>query len=77
MKLSGTYAFKAQGEKVFAALVDPAILQKWESGRLRGVRRLRVIFPGQKRAHSGYSETTHCFGSLSHFRNDFGCWNFL
>src|SRR5277367_3998401 len=27
--------------------------------------------------HSGFSETTDCLGSLSHFRNDFGCWNFL
>jgi hypothetical protein len=25
----------------------------------------------------GFSETTDCIGSLSHFRNDFGCWNFL
>jgi len=28
MKFSATYAFKAPGEKVFAALVDPAVLQK-------------------------------------------------
>src|SRR5271165_4825556 len=42
-------------------IVIPAKLilaQSLESGRFRGVRRLRVIFPGQKRAHSGYSETT-------------------
>src|SRR5260370_14653037 len=32
MKLSATYAFKAPGEKVFAALVDPAILQKCIEG---------------------------------------------
>src|SRR5277367_33281 len=27
--------------------------------------------------HSGFSETTDCVGWLSHFRDDFGCWNFL
>jgi hypothetical protein len=27
--------------------------------------------------HSRLSETTDCLGSLSHFRNDFDCWNFL
>jgi carbon monoxide dehydrogenase subunit G len=32
MKLSATYTFKAPGEKVFAALVDPAILQKCIDG---------------------------------------------
>jgi carbon monoxide dehydrogenase subunit G len=32
MKLAATYAFKAPGEKVFAALVDPAILQKCIDG---------------------------------------------
>jgi hypothetical protein len=26
---------------------------------------------------SGFSETTDCVGWLSHFRDDFGCWNFL
>ena len=25
----------------------------------------------------GFSETTNCIRSLSHFRNDSGCWNFL
>ena len=29
---AATYAFKAPGEKVFAALVDPAILQKCIDG---------------------------------------------
>jgi carbon monoxide dehydrogenase subunit G len=32
MKISATYAFTAPGEKVFAALVDPAILQKCIDG---------------------------------------------
>jgi carbon monoxide dehydrogenase subunit G len=32
MKLSATYAFKAQQEKVFAALVEPAVLQKCIDG---------------------------------------------
>ncbi len=32
MKLSATYVFKASPEKVFAALVDPAILQKCIDG---------------------------------------------
>ena len=32
MKLSVTYAFKAQQEKVFAALVEPAVLQKCIDG---------------------------------------------
>jgi uncharacterized protein len=32
MKLSATYTFLTQGEKVFAALVDPAILQKCIEG---------------------------------------------
>lgn len=32
MKLSATYAFKASREEVFAALVDPAILQKCIDG---------------------------------------------
>jgi carbon monoxide dehydrogenase subunit G len=32
MKLAATYAFKAPGEKVFAALVDSAILQKCIDG---------------------------------------------
>jgi hypothetical protein len=32
MKLSATYAFKAPPEKVFAALVDPAVLQKCIDG---------------------------------------------
>jgi uncharacterized protein len=32
MKLSATYTFKAPGEKVFAVLVDPAILQKCIDG---------------------------------------------
>jgi carbon monoxide dehydrogenase subunit G len=32
MKLSATYTFMAPGEKVFAALVDPAILQKCIDG---------------------------------------------
>ena len=32
MKLSATYTFLTQGEKVFAALVDPAILQKCIDG---------------------------------------------
>ena len=32
MKLSATYTFKAPGEKVFAALVDPAILQSCIDG---------------------------------------------
>jgi uncharacterized protein len=32
MKLSATYTFKAAQEKVFAALVDPAILQKCIDG---------------------------------------------
>src|SRR4029077_5866466 len=32
MKLSSTYAFEAPGEKVFGALVDPAILQKCIDG---------------------------------------------
>jgi hypothetical protein len=27
--------------------------------------------------HSGFSETTDFIGSLSHFRNDLGCRNFL
>ena len=38
---------------------------------------LSMIFPGTETRHSGFSEITHCFGSLSHFRNDFVCWNFL
>jgi hypothetical protein len=25
----------------------------------------------------GFSETSDCLGSLSHFRSDFGWWNFL
>ena len=32
MKFSSTYAFEAPGEKVFGALVDPAILQKCIDG---------------------------------------------
>ena len=32
MKLSATYAFEVPGEKVFGALVDPAILQKCIDG---------------------------------------------
>ena len=32
MKLSATYEFKASGEKVFSALVDPAVLQKCIEG---------------------------------------------
>ena len=32
MKLSATYVFKALPEKVFAALIDPAILQKCIEG---------------------------------------------
>ena len=28
-------------------------------------------------ADTRLSETTDCLGSLSDFRNDFGCWNFL
>ena len=47
------------------------LLRVLESGKSGGSRRLRVIFPGQKRAHSGYSETTHCFGSSSQFQKRF------
>lgn len=32
MKLSATYTFKVQGEKVFAALVDPEVLQRCIEG---------------------------------------------
>ena len=38
---------------------------------------LLIIPHGTLEHHSGFSETTDCIGSLSHLRDDFGCWNFL
>jgi hypothetical protein len=38
----------------------------------------RFLIPTEHLEHRlGFSETTNCIRSLSHFRNDFGCWNFL
>jgi hypothetical protein len=42
------------------------------------VTRPRSSIPtGVLEHRSGLSETTNCIRSLSHFRNDFACWNFL
>jgi hypothetical protein len=41
------------------------------------VDQLRLQSPPTLEHHSGYLETTYGSGSLLHFRNDFGCWNFL
>jgi hypothetical protein len=46
-----------------------------ETAEEGGVR-YPLASPGAEARHSGFSETAHCFGSLSHFRNDFGFQNF-
>jgi hypothetical protein len=62
------------------------ITQRWSSPVSNPV--LSLVLPASRRPapltvpatlehHSGFSETTYCSGSLLHFRNDFGCWNFL
>jgi len=63
MKLSVTYAFKAQQEKVFAALVEPAVLQKCidgcekmeKTGETSTPRISRSASPASREATSGTS----------------------
>jgi protein-disulfide isomerase-like protein with CxxC motif len=66
--LNGVPFFVINGVPAFSGAQHPETLSP---------RFVRFSTWMRQSAHSGFSETTYCSGSLLHLRNDFGSWTFL